>query len=294
MAIDSQTEHQNECQQRLQEILDQLRCGPKELDTDLLKPHVDFTRTEIRLVYQHNRIFQVKFNGGAVGMTILLLISLSATLFGLAIAFQGLSEAGEKPSQTIFGEELFESTGQLIINVLVAVASWVPWTLPSWVFVTLGVIFLVVVLLALPVVVHLIGAFLLGRIGMEWTGLALDLNGLYHFGPSGRCFTHWSDIYTVRWGEKEPVRWRRFTPIRLIVAEGGSIRMFVPPKYCMLLRKVIEHLIEYHQPGELLGKSDDHIYKIGNGDNESINSAQFNEAGKEGGPSKVDSSRISS
>ena len=162
---------------------------------------------------------------------------------------------------------------------------------PSWDNWSLAYIVLIGVLTVLPVVMILSGAYFMGRIGFDRAGLALDLNGLYHVGPPGRCYTPWSEIYSVRWRRE---KWRflqSFTPISLLSAEGRTIRLFGPISDREWLHKVIELLIVHNQPIELLGKLACRKQMTRNGDDRPQNSAEFSEEGQDGNQSEVDSCR---
>ena len=86
----------------------------------------------------------------------------------------------------------------------------------------------------------------MGKISFIREALDLDLNGIYHEAPQGRCYTPWSKVVNSRPLKK--------TGIRLFLDDGGVFWFHVPKADRDGLVEEIGFLILHHQPEDLLGK----------------------------------------
>lgn len=103
--------------------------------------------------------------------------------------------------------------------------------------------------------VILIG-FLRGKLSMFPDYLDLDLNGVYHISPKGRCYTAWSEFTSVIL-DRPSVLWLS-SVLRLFKADGDYINIWIPYSERNNLAKLIELSIARHQPSSLLGRWSDY------------------------------------
>ena len=106
---------------------------------------------------------------------------------------------------------------------------------------------------------YLLG-YIAGRFSLGRENIGLSLNGLYHDYPYGQRYSSWSQFCAVRWLGMDVknrggiVQWfMGCFPIRLLLSDGGSIRIWGPRADREWLTEVMELLIAHHHK-ELKGK----------------------------------------
>ena len=225
-----------------------------QLDRKLFLWWEDYSRLRIGLLYRHQWTWQWISKGIALGrlvwVLLLLLISIGSILIrelGLLTSFDfqdlGRGNAGNGVS-VLVDPNFTETEVQTILGWFMG---WLAW---AGMFVVAFIVLSCMTAAALA-----FAGYLLGKLKLEVQPVALDLNGLYYEGPPGRCYISWSKIYTVRWSCRR--RWRLLVPIRLVLDEGGSIRIWPPVADREWLTEVMALLILLHQPPDLCGKMPD-------------------------------------
>ena len=206
--------------EKRQELLALLQSTKKDIDAGILLSPKARTRPGIGLVTSYDRAWQRMFLAVPFG------VILGSCIALLALGVSALDNLG-----------LLGSIKGPIAALYTAPV--VPWSLVRM-GVGLALLFFV--------------TFIMGKFSFGMGPLDMDLNGIYHSAPQGRCYTPWTKVVTGRTVRKKG--------IKLLLEDGGILTFRVPQDERNDLAEVIEHLIVRNQPGDLMGKLQDYSPQV--------------------------------
>ena len=238
------------------EILRQLQNGlyqdsPKlQISRQYLSRCQDFTHPILGLLYYKKRVGQIAFKGITPGPALGLLISLIINVLRVAISEDEDSNSSKTEAAIL---TLLRCDVNCSESPLLKLDNL---TLPMQIGLFLVAYFATFFLLV--VLAYLLG-YIAGRFSFGPESLGVSLNGLYHDYPYGRRYSSWRQFCAVRWygvhieKRSKIVKllikfhpYKYFVPIRLLFADGGSIRIWGRTKDRKWLTEVMELLIAHN------------------------------------------------
>ena len=198
--------------EKLQDLLAQLQSQHKDIEAEILLSPNGRTRPGIGLVASYDRVFQSMFLAVPMGVIFATCIAL------MALGVSALDSLDWLNSIKGPIAALFTATG-------------VPWSISR---------------MGVGLILFFLVTFLMGKFTLGIGPLDLDLNGIFHNAPQGRCYTPWTKVVTGR-----TVRKRR---IKLILENGGHLTFGVPRADRDCLAEVVDRLIMSNQTDDLKGK----------------------------------------
>ena len=242
-----------------EKIIEQLRealCSGKPnlaVCNRLLAQWKDYSHPFVGLLYYKRWGGQATSKGVTPGHTLGLLLGLTGS--GIRSIFNEYAD-GTLAENTVKRMELLGCKSNC--------REWISWLLEYGNFTLIGRIgqfaIAYVVVFALVVALTFLLGYIAGRFTYGYANVGLSLNGLYHIYPGGRRYSPWSQFCAVRWwGESsrehiKMIKWlAKSFPIRLLLSDGSSIRIWCPRKDREWLTEVMELLIAHHH-ADLKGK----------------------------------------
>lgn len=235
-----------------EEILKQLRdglCDDKtalHVSSRLLSQWRGYSHPLLGLLYYKKRAWQVAFRGVVPGPTLALLLS----LIGNAVGWIYKKYANCTLVESSLRLLQFWGCGPKCANKLHRLLDFDNLAMIEKLKILLCVY--LVTLLVVVALTYVLG-YIAGRFSFGPEKVALSLNGLYHDYPYGRRYSSWSQFCAVKWlGMSVGKRNKRFRwffgcfPIKLLLSDGGSIRLWCHWADHEWLTEVIELLIAYH------------------------------------------------
>ena len=254
LSLDKMNKQQK--QQKLLEILqDAVYSNASELQIDcrLLVPWEDFTHPYIKLFHSRRWTMQIVIKGFALSRALKVIFGFLITaIAGYVVGSGFVAKLDKALNHQGHSVVLFNWFEQWLVLQLVGFVSWLYAGTDQIAIIIKGMLVgfsLSVLLLSSACIL----GYLWGKIYVDIGCFGLSIKGVYHVDPTGQWCTPWSEFFAVRWTARtvcqygKTVRWHhRMCPIRLLLPEGGSIRLWGCKADRDWLTKVMELLIALH------------------------------------------------
>lgn len=225
-----------------------------QIDYRLLKPWEDYTHPHARLIYSRKWAWQFVSKGFALGSALKVIFTfLFITATGYFINSSFVDLLGVLLGAQKIENVQFNWFDLWLIQQLGRFVSWLYSSDTNQIGTALKSLLVGGSLAATLLTSVCILGYFWGKIFIDQGHIGLGVNGLYHIDPAGQWFTPWSSFFAVRWTARtvckqgKKVRYyHEEYPIRLLLPDGGSIRLWGCKADRCWLTKIMELLIAFH------------------------------------------------